>query len=130
MGDNHYTILGEANQLVFDRTSDIFSRHPLTTDEIRENCRDLKVLGKKECKQLLKWREKMREFLKEVGSEGEEEGGEEGDRDREVEDDLEKVNDKVKALADKENADVKRSVSYNICGCGSVGVDWKLVFVV
>ncbi len=107
MGDTYNTILREANQLVFDRSSEVFSRHPLTTEEIRENCRDLRVLGASEFERLLKWRKKMRQFLEEVGEEGEE-GGKEGEEGEE--EGLEEIDEKVKALANKESADVKRLV--------------------
>ena len=32
----------------------------MTTDEIKECCKDLKILGKKEFKSLIKWRESIR----------------------------------------------------------------------
>ena len=113
MSDNHLSVLRQANQLLFDRTSEVFARHPLTTEEVKENCCDLKVLGARELKQLVKWREKMRGFMEEVGSEGEEGG--EGGKDEEgegEEEGLEGVDDKVKRLASKESAEVKRFVYF------------------
>ena len=111
LGENHLRILKNSNQLIFDLASEVFSRHPLTSEEIRESCRDLKVLGPRELKQLVKWREKMRIFLDEVESEGEEEGeghgGEEKDHG-DGEDELEGIDSKVEALASKEAAEVKR----------------------
>ena len=54
-----------------DLSSEVFTRHPLTTEEVLENCRDLKVLGERELERLLKRRRKMRQFVEEVrGSEG------------------------------------------------------------
>jgi hypothetical protein len=38
-------------------------KHPLTTDEIKNCCEDLKVLGKKDFKTLLKYRAAIREDL-------------------------------------------------------------------
>eukprot|EP00158_Paraphelidium_tribonemae_P007474 Partr_v1_DN28260_c2_g1_i2_m75394 putative rRNA methyltransferase len=38
-------------------------KHHLTTDEIRACCDDLKVLGRKEYKALLKWRQHVHDFL-------------------------------------------------------------------
>ena len=127
-GTSHLGILRDSNELVFDRASEVFARHPLTTEEIRETCRDLKVVGARELKQLIKWREKMRAFLEEVGSEGEEEeeeedGGEgegqvpsESEGEEEVEG-LEGIEEKVKALATKESAAVKRFVEWCVCVC-------------
>ena len=43
MSDDHMALLGVANELVFDSTSRVFNRHPLTTDEIKHSCEDIKV---------------------------------------------------------------------------------------
>ena len=108
MGNNHLSILRDANQLQFDRASEVFARHPLITEEIRESCRDLKVLGARELKQLVKWRERMRQFVEEAGSEGEGERPGEEDGEEEEEEGLKGVDDKVKRLASRESADIKR----------------------
>lgn len=110
MGEKHLSMLRDANKLVFDRASEVFARHSLTTEEIRESCRDLKVLGARELKQLVKWREKMRRFLEEVGSDGEEGKEEKEGGAKEEGEGLDGIDDKVKALASKESAAVKRSV--------------------
>ncbi|KAL2864706.1 rRNA methyltransferase spb1 [Aspergillus lucknowensis] len=60
-------ILGSCNKLSFqqqpggDLALATLDRLPETTDEIRNCCEDLKVLGKKEFRNLLKWRLKVRE---------------------------------------------------------------------
>ncbi|XP_062501777.1 pre-rRNA 2'-O-ribose RNA methyltransferase FTSJ3-like isoform X2 [Corticium candelabrum] len=59
--DSFLEILSTASELVFD--VDVLSKHPYTTDELRECCKDIKVLGKKEIKKILTWRVKMRHFL-------------------------------------------------------------------
>ncbi|KAF6836310.1 et-dependent rrna methyltransferase spb1 [Colletotrichum plurivorum] len=62
-------ILGTANQLSFDQPNNgdvalaALDKLPETTDEIRRCCADLKVLGRKEFKMLLKWRLKVREIF-------------------------------------------------------------------
>ena len=120
-GDDHLTVLSTSNKLEFDKTSEVFSKHPLTSDEIKQSCEDLKVLGPRELKQLVKWREKMRKFLDDAGSDsdggdGSESGdgvrrsedGEEGEAG-EVEDKmLEGIDDKIKSLEKSEAAEVKR----------------------
>ena len=112
-GDDYLTVLSTSNKLEFDKASEVFSKHPLTTEEIRLSCDDLKVLGPRELRQLVKWREKMRRFLDDVGSDsdGEEgergdaengEGGEDGDRS------LDGIDDKIRSLEKTEAAEVKR----------------------
>ncbi|KAI8822006.1 Spb1 C-terminal domain-containing protein [Fimicolochytrium jonesii] len=61
-GPDFLTALTSSNELRFD--TDDFSRsigeHPITTEEIKQCCKDLKVLGKKDFKDLLKWRDALR----------------------------------------------------------------------
>jgi len=62
-------ILGSRNKLSFDqqKNGDIalaaLDKLPETTDEIRQCCMDLKVLGRKEFRMLLRWRMKAREVF-------------------------------------------------------------------
>ncbi|EFR03187.1 AdoMet-dependent rRNA methyltransferase spb1 [Nannizzia gypsea CBS 118893] len=61
------SILGSYNKLTFtqspggDLALATLQRLPETTDEVRMCCEDLKVLGKKDFRQLLRWRIKVRE---------------------------------------------------------------------
>ncbi|KAH6572102.1 hypothetical protein BASA50_001095 [Batrachochytrium salamandrivorans] len=59
-------IMARSHELTFD-TTDAVSKSilesPLTNDEIKEFLSDLKVLGKKEFKQLMKWRDSIRTVL-------------------------------------------------------------------
>lgn len=41
--EDHLTLLAEVHKLEFDRKSDVFAKHPLTTDEIKQSCEDVKV---------------------------------------------------------------------------------------
>ena len=62
-------ILANTNTLSFEQTPNgdlalaTLDRLPETTDEIRTCCTDLKVLGKKEFRTLLKWRLKVRDLF-------------------------------------------------------------------
>jgi AdoMet-dependent rRNA methyltransferase SPB1 len=62
-------ILGSVNQLSFEQTANgdialaAVDRLPETTAEIRQCCADLKVLGKKEFRSLLRWRMKVRDMF-------------------------------------------------------------------
>ncbi|KAJ0867031.1 putative 27S pre-rRNA (guanosine(2922)-2'-O)-methyltransferase [Helianthus annuus] len=50
-------VLGTVTSITFkDETSLPIKNHSLTTDEVKELCDDLRVLGKQDFKQLLKWR--------------------------------------------------------------------------
>ncbi|KAG5461971.1 MAG: hypothetical protein BJ554DRAFT_5756, partial [Olpidium bornovanus] len=59
------TFLGTVNALAFDDTPDsqLLGAMPETTAEVRECVKDLKVLGKKDFKLLLRWRVAAREAL-------------------------------------------------------------------
>ena len=115
--DDHLTILSTSNKLEFDKTSEVFSKHPLTSDEVKQSCEDLKVLGPRELKQLVKWREKMRKFLDDAGSDSETGEGGDGVRVEAGEDErgegmadkmLEGIDDKIKSLEKTEAAEIKR----------------------
>ncbi|KAJ4306365.1 AdoMet-dependent rRNA methyltransferase spb1 [Collariella sp. IMI 366227] len=62
-------ILGQYNRLAFDQAKNgdvalaALDKLPETTEEIRLCCADLKVLGRKEFKLLLRWRLKVREIF-------------------------------------------------------------------
>ncbi|KAL2897129.1 AdoMet-dependent rRNA methyltransferase spb1 [Bienertia sinuspersici] len=60
--------LGEVTSISFDDpSSSPLKDHPLTTDEIRFLCEDLRVLGKQDFKQLLKWRINIQKALSPTG---------------------------------------------------------------
>ncbi len=81
--------------------SEVFSKHPLTTNEIRANCEDIKVLGPRDLKQLVRWRDKLRQFLDDVGSDGEQ-----------PEDvvEVDTTDEQIERLQKEEAAEVKRCV--------------------
>ena len=62
-------MLGSYNRLVFEQAGNgdialaALDRLPETTDDIKQCCKDLKVLGRKEFRMLLKWRLKAREIF-------------------------------------------------------------------
>ena len=110
-GENYLKILGSTNKLVFDKMSDVFSKHPITTDEIRASCDDIKLLGPRDLKQLVRWRDKLRQFLEDVGS-GDEGGGVVSDGVEGVD----KTDEQIKKLESEEAAEVKRWDSCKSCG--------------
>ncbi|KAI9207785.1 Spb1 C-terminal domain-containing protein [Polychytrium aggregatum] len=61
-GKDFIPLLARSHELSFkkDENGKIYEKHPLTTEEIKECLSDLRVLGKKDFKTLLKWREEIR----------------------------------------------------------------------
>jgi AdoMet-dependent rRNA methyltransferase SPB1 len=108
-------ILGSKNRLHFDQSKNgdvalaALNKLPETTDEIRRCCDDLKILGKKEFKLLLKWRLKVREKFgfptKKSKQEPElaEETAEVEDMDEEM-----RIQEELQALKEKEGARKKK----------------------
>ncbi|XP_054710443.1 pre-rRNA 2'-O-ribose RNA methyltransferase FTSJ3-like [Uloborus diversus] len=58
MCENHLERLSKCSEIIFD--DDDIRDHTLTTEEIRQCCKDIKVLGKADLKSLLSWRKKLR----------------------------------------------------------------------
>ncbi|XP_003378057.1 putative ribosomal RNA large subunit methyltransferase J [Trichinella spiralis] len=59
---DYLEILGGANQLLLDDPK--IADHPATSDEIKQLCEDVKVLGRRELRQLISWRRKLRSDFK------------------------------------------------------------------
>lgn len=108
-------ILGGVNKLHFDQAKNgdvalaALDKLPETTDEIRRCCEDLKVLGRKEFKILLKWRLKVREIFgfpstkKTVQPEVVEETAQVESMDEEM-----KIQEELQALRDRESSRKKK----------------------
>ncbi|KAK0613456.1 AdoMet-dependent rRNA methyltransferase spb-1 [Immersiella caudata] len=107
-------ILGQCNKLGFDqpKNGDValaaLDKLPETTPEIRNCCADLKVLGRKEFKLLLKWRLKVREIFgfptKKTTQEAAEEVAEVEPMDEElqIQEDLQKMKEKESSKKKRE----------------------------
>jgi AdoMet-dependent rRNA methyltransferase SPB1 len=108
-------ILGQYNRLAFGQAKNgdvalaALDRLPETTEEIRICCEDLKVLGRKEFKLLLKWRMKVREIFgfptkKSAKAALDEEVAEVEPMDEElqIQEDLQKLKDKESSKRKKE----------------------------
>lgn len=65
LGDDPLEVLARSNALTFteDKESKEIYQNPLTVDDIKINCDDLKVLSKKDFKMLLKWRDSIRRSM-------------------------------------------------------------------
>ncbi|KAJ6438699.1 AdoMet-dependent rRNA methyltransferase spb-1 [Purpureocillium lavendulum] len=110
-------ILGSSNKLTFEqsRNGDValaaLDKLPETTPEIRTCCADLKVLGRKDFKLLLKWRLKVREIFgfktktstDDADKEETEEVAEVGSMDEEL-----RIQEELQAMKDKDSGKKKR----------------------
>ncbi|KAJ3210466.1 AdoMet-dependent rRNA methyltransferase spb1 [Dinochytrium kinnereticum] len=58
-------MLARSNQIVFpkDEESQMIKKHPATTEEILEYFQDLRVLGKREFKEIIRWRDIVRDTM-------------------------------------------------------------------
>ncbi|KUI64299.1 AdoMet-dependent rRNA methyltransferase SPB1 [Cytospora mali] len=107
-------ILGGINRLHFEQAKNgdvalaALGKLPETTDEIKRCCEDLKVLGKKEFKMLLKWRLKVRDLFGFPSKKNKEpELVEETAQVEDMDEDM-KIQEELQALKDKEGTRKKK----------------------
>ncbi|KAM7387889.1 hypothetical protein PAMP_024100 [Pampus punctatissimus] len=123
--ENPIDFLSKASEITFDNSD--LEAHKATSSEIKECCRDIKVLGRKELRLLLNWRSKLRRYLskklkeeakhldKDINlSSDEEESHSEGEPDKKKEEDddddneEEEMEKKLAELKAEEVAELKR----------------------
>jgi AdoMet-dependent rRNA methyltransferase SPB1 len=75
--DTPVDMLGQFNSFEFDAASEIYLNHVSTNEEVKELCRDLKVLGKGDFSYLLKWRKRLQAWKKDMEKEAQREEKEE-----------------------------------------------------
>lgn len=107
-------ILGSCNKLTFQQplNGDValaaMDKLPETTDEIRNCCTDLKILGRRDFKLLLKWRLRVREIFglstkEKAAATASEEIAEVGEMDEEL-----KIQEELQAMRDRDSSKRKR----------------------
>ncbi|KAG6550168.1 hypothetical protein Mapa_008125 [Marchantia paleacea] len=101
-------LLGTITSISFAGPDDkSFSENPLTTEEVKTLCEDLRVIGKQDFKLLLKWRLKLRDALKVQGEDGEKTKPEEEDASPKVDED-QKLLAEMEELRERMEAKKKR----------------------
>lgn len=97
-------ILSLVNEIVFDDLK--YSKHVLTTEDVKEAFKDVKVLGKSDIKNLLSWHRALRkEFYEEQTEDTRGQGDEQSGLEENEEEIIEKT---IQGLKDEEIANVKR----------------------
>jgi AdoMet-dependent rRNA methyltransferase SPB1 len=108
------SILGSLNRLSFDQppNGDValaaLDKLPETTKEIRDCCADLRVLGRKEFRNLLRWRLKVREKFGFATKKSAKEAADEEVAEIEPMDEELKIQEELQAMSEKETSRKKR----------------------
>lgn len=111
-------LLQNATEMYFDEDDDKYLTHPATTDEIKECVKDIRVLGRKDVRNLLKWWKVLHEQFVEKEGDNEEEGGDIGEKKKGEEDEdegldeeekeLKKVSKEIENIKDEDRRELKR----------------------
>ncbi|XP_058451963.1 pre-rRNA 2'-O-ribose RNA methyltransferase FTSJ3 [Malaya genurostris] len=119
--DKPLTLLAQITEIKFD--NEAATNHPRTTSEIKECCKDIKVLGRKDLLALIKWHKQLSGELFPSQPDEENKSKEKGNRllkltekiDQEKEDDadeetveLKNIDNEIRALKKEELQDAKR----------------------
>ncbi|XP_017876654.1 pre-rRNA processing protein FTSJ3 [Ceratina calcarata] len=108
--DNAVEALQNASEIVFD--DETIANHEKTTNEIKECCKDIKVLGKKDLRNLMNWWKAVKESLKkpEVEEDVPEDTTEPAPMSQEDLEDLEdeQIRKQIEEIREEEARDLKR----------------------
>lgn len=100
----------------------MFETSPLTTEEVKACCADLRLLNKSDFKMLLKWRLEMlkthKEEIKQMRAEGHEghEGHEVEEKTEEEEKEMEKEEKEKEVSTEQQLQEVREKVAVGDCG--------------
>nr|XP_026495390.1 pre-rRNA processing protein FTSJ3 [Vanessa tameamea] len=106
--DDPIDLLQGCSQIILD--DEEIANHPRTTTEIKECCKDIKVLGRKDVKLLLSWFKHIKEWKTSQTSEDKTETKEEEEKvvEEEVADENDEVDAEVHELQEEEKRQLKR----------------------
>ncbi|KAL3860343.1 hypothetical protein ACJMK2_010479 [Sinanodonta woodiana] len=100
--DGYLQLLADASEVILD--DDRVAQHPATTNEIKECLKDIKVLGRKDIRGIISWRNKMKKAFYE------EKGEVEIPEVEESEDDEAKIDEKLAEVREEERKNLKRKL--------------------
>ena len=106
--ENYLELLSHASAVVFDDID--VENHPLTTHEIKECLKDIKVLGRKDIRNLIAWRKKLKKHMTEESDKNDEESGNLEEDKENSENELEKLEEQIAELQGEEKKALKRKV--------------------
>uniref|UniRef100_A0A182MQG0 Putative rRNA methyltransferase n=1 Tax=Anopheles culicifacies TaxID=139723 RepID=A0A182MQG0_9DIPT len=111
-------LLSRVTEITFTPADEAIANHPRTTTELKECCKDIKILGRKDIKELLRWHKLLSpEFLKpsEETPDDKKKKGEGADGSKEEETDvdediveLKQIEKEIATLQDEEERNSKR----------------------
>lgn len=99
--ENHLEKLSKCTEIIFD--DEDIRDHKLTTEEIKECCKDVKVLGKGDLRSLMNWRKQLRLTVQDLESEDKKK------QEVEVIDEEQEIDDAVKVAEDLELAKLQEA---------------------
>ncbi|KAL5017038.1 hypothetical protein ScPMuIL_006627 [Solemya velum] len=105
--ENYLDLLASSSAIILD--DEDISNNPLTTDELKECLKDIKVLGKRDLKNIIKWRKQLRKEHHDK-KEGKDEKTEATEVvDSEEDDDL-KIEEKLAEMKEEEKKNMKKKL--------------------
>lgn len=105
--DNYLELLADASEVTLD--DEHIAKHPLTTSELKECLKDIKVLGKREIRVIINWRKKIKKEFEEEKKEKKEQMAEEN-QEPESEDDLAALEEQLAQLEGEQKKALKRKI--------------------
>ena len=107
--DSYLELLADASEVILN--DEFIANHRLTTPELKECLKDIKVLGKREIKLVITWRKKIKKEIEEAKKEsGDKEEEEKLEPEPDSEDDLAKLEAQVEEAEGEKKKALKRKI--------------------